>query len=172
LLLSLPSGHRLVIKEHPAMVGVRSRSFYRELRRKPGLVLVHPDVDSRWLTKQASIVMTVTGTIGLECYLLDKPCILFGRTAFSHLCYSAPPLKDMRRFIESAIAGHMPPAESEKRVELAKLINIGGDFVIGDPWYSPVVMSSENVDAAREYLWIHLARLETAMGSEPLLQAR
>jgi capsular polysaccharide biosynthesis protein len=159
LLINLPRGHCLVVKEHPAMAGMRSMSFYQDLRRKPGLVLAHPRVDTRRLITQASVVTTVTGTVGLEAYLLGKPCVLFGRNFFSHLCYRAPVVAELRSFLERVIATHVPPTEGQMEEEIAKLINVGGDFLISDPWFSPTVMAQENVQVARACLWRHLARL-------------
>lgn len=159
LLLSLPPGYRLVVKEHPAMYGIRSRSFYRALRRRPGVVMAHPAADTRSLIAHAEAVATVTGTIGIESYLLDKPCVLFGRNFFSNLCHSAPTLTELRDFLRELISGHKPPSAAEKEVEFAKFVNIGGDFVIGDPWFSPAVMAPENIRAARDYLWRHIERL-------------
>lgn len=160
LLLNLPSGHRLVVKEHPAMAGMRPASFYRELLRKPGLVLVHPRVDTRRLILGASVVTTVTGTVGLEAYLLGRPTVLFGPTCFAHLCRRAPAVGELRNFLEGLVESYAPPSEVEKEIEIAKLINIGADFLISDPWYSPTVMAADNVRAARAYLWTHLERLE------------
>jgi hypothetical protein len=47
----------------------------------------------------------------------------------------------------------------ERAIEIAKLVNIGADFLISDPWYNPTVMAPENIAAARAYLWCHLERL-------------
>jgi hypothetical protein len=159
LLLNLPHGHCLVVKEHPAMAGMRPISFYRNLRRKPGLVMAHPRVDTRELMTQASMVTTVTGTVGLEAYLLGKPCVQFGRNFFSHLCYQAPAIAELRAFLEQIIATHAPPTREQTEEEIAKLINIGGNFLISDPWFCPTVMAPENVQAARAFLWRHLTRL-------------
>ena len=159
LLLNLPSGHRLVVKEHPAMAGMRPVSFYRELQRKPGLVLVHPRVDTRRLILRASVVTTVTGTVGLEAYLLGKPTVLFGPACFAHLCRRAPSVGELRSFLDRLIASYTPPSEAEKEEEIAKFIDIGGDFLISDPWFCPTVMAPENVQATRAYLWRHLERL-------------
>lgn len=162
LLLNLPQGYRLVVKEHPSMYGVRPAAFYRELRRRPGLVLVHPSVDTRGLIEHAALTVTVTGTIGLECFLMGKPCVSFGRNFFRHLCYVPPALSELRVFLQDVIRNHLPPSEERKEIEIAKLLNIGADFVISDPWFSPSVMSGENIAASRAYLWRHLARLGSA----------
>lgn len=167
LLLNLPQGYRLVVKEHPAMYGMRPGAFYRELRRRPGLVLVHPSVDTRGLIERAALTVTVTGTIGLECFLMGKPCVIFGRNFFRHLCYVPPALGELRAFLQKIISDHETPSEEKKEIEIAKLLNIGADFVISDPWFSPSVMSEENIATARAYLWRHLARLRSAQGGTP-----
>jgi hypothetical protein len=165
LLLSLPPGHRLVVKEHPAMYGLRPRSFYRELRRRPGVVMAQPAVYTRALIARAAAVATVTGTIGIESYLLDKPCILFGKNFFSHLCQEAPALPELRDFLIKLIDDYRPPSAAEKEIAIAKFVNIGGDFIIGDPWFTPTVMAPDNIRAARDYLWRHLKRLGVAAGA-------
>lgn len=159
LLLNLPKGHYLVVKEHPAMYGVRPKAFYREMRRRPGLVLAHPSCDSRTLIKGSSLVVTVTGTVGFEAFLLGRPCVSFGANFFSHLCYRAPGGNELRQFIARLLETYRPPSESDKMIELAKLLNIGVDFVVGDPWGSPAVMSTANISGARECLLKELRRL-------------
>ena len=162
LLLNLPSDHRLVVKEHPAMYGLRPLSFYRTLRRRPGLVLLHPAVDSRALTEGAALVVTVTGTVGLEAYLLGRPCLSFGRNFFAHLCRRAPSLAELGAAMAEMIRAHVPANEDEKEIQIAKLLNVGADFDIGDPWFSPSVMAPANIAAARLHLWRHLAQLKEA----------
>ncbi len=162
LLVSLPQGHRLLVKEHPAMYGRRPAAFYRALRRRPGLVLVHPACDTRRLIARASVVATVSGTVGLESFLLGKPCVLFGESFFAHLCHPVPALRELRGFLERLIATYKPPNEARKEIEIAKFVNIGGDFLIADPWFRPTVMAPENIRAARAYLWRHLERLGKA----------
>jgi len=162
LLLNLPKGHRLVVKEHPAMLGLRPAAFYRELRRRPGLVLAAPAIDTRELIRRAALTATVTGTIGLECFLLGKPCLSFGRNFFRHLCHSPPALGELRSFMNDIVGTHMPPSEEKKEIEIAKLLNVGADFLISDPWQFPSVMSDRNIAAARTYLWQHLARMRAA----------
>jgi hypothetical protein len=162
LLLGLPSGYRLVVKEHPAMYGKRRLSFYDEVSRRPGLILLHPAVDTRRLIVGSSLVATVSGTIGMETFLLGKPCLLFGRAFFAHLCHPAPPLPQLSATINDIIASHVPASEAEKEIEIAKMLNIGGDFVIEDPWQVPHTLAPENIATARECLWRHLDRMRGA----------
>lgn len=159
LILNLPPGHRLVVKEHPAMVGMRPLAFYRALRRRPALTLVLPEEDSRTLIAGAALTVTVTGTVGLEAWFMDKPALILGRAFFAHLCRPAPALGALRAALVEAIAAHRPLDESGKEAAIARLMNVGADFTIGDPWWGPSTLSAANVAAARAYLWRHLDRL-------------
>ena len=160
LLLNLPKGHRLVAKEHPIMCGRRNSSFYRELRRRPGVVTAHPAVDTRRLIKHASVVTTITGTAGLEAYLLGNPCLSFGPNFFSHLCRRPPALSDLRGVLTELATQWKPPSDTQKEIEIAKLLNVSATFMVTDPWFAPTVMAPENIKTAREYLWLHLRRLD------------
>lgn len=167
LLYNLPGDHCLVVKEHPASIGIRPHGFYRALRARPGVVLAHPDFPTARLIEHAALVTTITGTVGLECYLLDKPCLLMGPVFFSHLCYRLDSFNSFGRQLREIIANYRPPSEPEKTVEIAKLLNLGGDFVINDPWFVPAVCAPENMAAAREHLWRTIKRRE---GSTKLRQ--
>jgi hypothetical protein len=160
LLLNLPPGYRLVAKEHPTMYGRRPLAFYRELSRRPGLVLLHPKRDTRVLMEKSSLVATVTGTVGLEAFLLGKPCLAFGPSFFAHLCQQAPAQSGLRTIIENLIASHVPPTEAEKEIEIAKMLNVGGNFLIDDAWLQPTTMAPKNIKNARDYFWRHLTRLK------------
>lgn len=162
LLLSLPKGMQLVVKEHPAMRGWRPLSVYRELCRRPGLVLLHPMIDSRPLVERASLIATVTGTIGLESYLLGKPCLLFGRVFFRHLCISATPIAELRDHLNAALANYVAPTEAEREIAVAKLINIGGEFEISNPYHFPITLEPNRIAAARRLLLRYLRKLKEA----------
>lgn len=161
LLYNIPGDHCLVVKEHPASVGKRPRGFYQALRQRPGVVLAHPDFSTNRLIENASLVTSITGTVGLECYFLGKPCLLMGPVFFSHLCHHIDSFKDFGRQLRDIIANYRPPSEQEKAIEIAKLLNIGGDFVISDPWFVPQVCAPANIAAAREHMWQTIKRRET-----------
>lgn len=168
LLLALPRGWILVVKEHPAMVGLRDRGFYKQIKKKPGVLLAHPACDSYRLIQKSSLVATVTGTVGLESYFLNHPCVMFGPSFFSHLCFPAPEFSRNRSFILEAVRKFKPPSEEEKIVALAQLLNISGDFRCGDPYADPVILSDENLYSFQESLRVHLNRLSSALPGKRL----
>lgn len=82
---SLPVRYKLVVKEHPAMVEFRPRSFYKALKNIPNVKLVSPGISSYAITPHAKLILTITGTVGWEGVLLKKPVISFGHQFFNSL---------------------------------------------------------------------------------------
>jgi hypothetical protein len=89
----LPLSWRLVLKEHPAMVGQRPLSFYKEMtERYPNVVFVDPAITANALMRRASAVFTLGGTVILEALILGRPVIYtshsrhgaFGLGSFTH----------------------------------------------------------------------------------------
>src|SRR5262249_6032262 len=142
-----PNGYWLLVKEHPAMMGERSATFYRLLRRRAGGVLVHPGTDSRKLVMRARLVATVTGTIGLEWFCLVKPCLLFRRNFFGHLCYRFGDWANKNDFIAHILAAYRPLCEEEKVAALAQLLRVSYSCKLGEPVSEPEVMAEQNVAA-------------------------
>jgi len=82
---SLPLDFKLYVKEHPAMVGNRTRYFYKELKKIPNVKLIRPTVDSLSLIRRAKLIVTISGTAGWEAIQLKKPVIIFSDAFYSQL---------------------------------------------------------------------------------------
>lgn len=165
----LPSQFYLLVKEHPAIAGERSNRFYRELRHMPGIQLVHPSLSTKRLIDRAKLVATITGTIGLECFLADRPSILFGRSFFKHLCGSYDSYRNFGRDLRKLLFDFQPRSPDEKRVELAKIYNVSNDCYLSDPHAQPMIMSESNV---RKYLAAVLKHIARLSESQPDCSAR
>ena len=75
LSISLPLGHKLLVREHRANHGRRSSRWYRYVSRLPNVVLVN-SFDSQFMfLRHAALVVTENGTSGWEALLLGKPVI-------------------------------------------------------------------------------------------------
>ena len=79
---ALPAGYRLVVKDHPIMVGRRLAWFYKALRRIPNVVIVNPLMHSHEVIEGSAGVVVLTGTVGLEAVLYGKPSIILGNAYF------------------------------------------------------------------------------------------
>lgn len=84
---SLPVGYYLYVKEHPAMVVYRPRAFYKELKKIPNVKLINPLMTSFEITRNAKIITTISGTVGWEACLLQKPVITIGDVFYNKLSF-------------------------------------------------------------------------------------
>jgi hypothetical protein len=84
---SLPAHMKLYVKEHPAMVSRRSRTYYKELLKIPNIVLIPPTIKSFDLASRAKLVCTITGTGGWEAAMLGRPVITFGEVFYNALSF-------------------------------------------------------------------------------------
>jgi hypothetical protein len=82
---SLPVRFILYVKEHPVMVGRRTRGYYAELAKIPNVKIVEPTVSSLKLIAGAEVVLTTSGTAGMEAALLKKPTIVFSDILYGTL---------------------------------------------------------------------------------------
>ncbi len=84
---SLPVQMTLYVKDHPAMVEYRPRSFYRRLKKMPNVKLLTPTVSSYEILPHAKLILTITGTAGWEGIFLKKPVITFGHWFYNSLSF-------------------------------------------------------------------------------------
>ena len=84
---SLPVEYKLYVKEHPIQ-GInswREVSYYKEILQLPNVKLIHPSITNEQMIKESDLVMTITGTGGLEAALYEKPAIVFADVIYSKL---------------------------------------------------------------------------------------
>lgn len=82
---SLPIGYKLYVKEHQAMASREWRkiSYYRELLALPNVRLIHPTVNTIDLIRNASLVISISGTSSFESIFYQVPSIVMADTSFS-----------------------------------------------------------------------------------------
>jgi hypothetical protein len=82
---SLPVHYKLYVKDHPRMIGKRTRFYYRELKKIPSVKLMDPLTSSIDLIQKSKLVFAITGTASWEATLLKKPSVVFSKVFYSHL---------------------------------------------------------------------------------------
>jgi len=155
---SLPADVLLVIKEHMPAVGRRPDDFYEWMSEIPNVRLAHPKSDAPTLARNASVVATLTGTIGIEAATAGVPVLTFGRhnlyNAMSHvhLVENVFSLRQTLRALLDGIA-EAPERELTARRREGQLFlrslqevscDVGEDVMLhGDPNVAP---SSQTVE--------------------------
>jgi hypothetical protein len=81
----LPVGVKLIVKEHPTMVGWRELNFYKNLMKIPNVKLVDPAIKAKEIIKGSLGVFTVVGTVGWEAVNMKKPVLIFGEAFYKNL---------------------------------------------------------------------------------------
>ncbi|OVE76446.1 hypothetical protein BVX97_01000 [bacterium E08(2017)] len=83
--LSMPVGMKLLIKEHPMMLGRRSAGYYRKVLEIPNTQLAAFDMPSELALEHAKLVVIIRGAIGLEAVMRQKPVVSIGQSMFELL---------------------------------------------------------------------------------------
>lgn len=89
LSMALPLGYTLVVKEHPRGRGVRPPWQYEHLASLHNVQFC--DLPSKQILRHSEMVVSISGSIGLEAMAMKKPVLMFGRTfhSFNSLYYRA-----------------------------------------------------------------------------------
>lgn len=158
----MPSDHVLVVKEHPAMLGSRPLSLFKELKKRAGVILATPDISSIHLIQRAALTVSVTGTSCLESFLMGKPSMPLGRSFFSSWIHQAKSI-DLRSEILKAISEN--EVKSPRIIDnVARLFSVSSDFVIFCPTTnyldSRYVMNKRNIQVFLDSLFEHIQKVK------------
>jgi hypothetical protein len=157
LRFAMPSDHVLVVKEHPACLGIRPIEAMRGMRNLPGVVVMKATVPAIEVMKRAALTATVTGTAALEAFLLGRPAITFGSSISAWALGGATTMANLRAQILSAIT--RPPSDDFVIDQVAKLMSVRYPFYFdstglpGEP-----VLSLHNMQRLLAALLDHLER--------------
>tara|TARA_B110000467_G_scaffold163033_1_gene187913 strand:+ start:10521 stop:12002 length:1482 start_codon:yes stop_codon:yes gene_type:complete len=84
---AIPIEYKLVVKEHPMQKvrAWRNIEYYKEILSLPNVEFVHPSISNEKVIKKCSLVITATGTAGLEAALYQKPSIVLADVNYQTL---------------------------------------------------------------------------------------
>lgn len=72
----------LLVKEHPSAMGLRKSEFYEQFSRNEAIHLIPFDVPSNEVIEKSDMVLTWTGSVGVEAIMRDKPLMTFGEAYY------------------------------------------------------------------------------------------
>lgn len=159
---AMPNDCALVVKEHPACVEMRPRSFMRHLRNLPGVEVAKATISSNDLIQRAALTVTVTGTAGFEAFLLGRPAVVLGRGLSAWAVKGVTSLGELRERTQVAMA--QPISDEFVVDQVAKLISARYPFFFatahmpGEP-----MLRRGNIRLFWAALADHLARERAAM---------
>lgn len=89
LSFNLPSGYKLLVREHRYNAGRKRTAYLKEIMSYPGVVLIDGYDDQYKYIKNADLVITVNGTSGLEGLMLGKKVLTLDKTNYDAIVKTA-----------------------------------------------------------------------------------
>jgi hypothetical protein len=105
---ALPEGWRLVVREHPSMwlqpldITVRTADLYQEIATLPNVSLCSMDLDTFEVIDRCRAVATLTGSVGFQAILRNRPVLALGLPAYKDhaACFNVSSLDEMRAALQ------------------------------------------------------------------------
>jgi len=145
---SLSFGEVLLVKEAPVMVGRRPEKFYRELMACPNIVLAKPNIQSVDLIRDASAVVTVSGSPGLEAWLSGKPVVVLGEPYYRFLPGISQPVDRTVNSLRCALneaRSTAPQSTTTRKAFLSAMVQCSFEGYLHDAiWEDPRIMQHRN----------------------------
>lgn len=153
----LPITWKLVIKEHPAMVGQRDPSYFRALAaRYPNVLAIDPGVSSQLLASRARATLTLSGTVTLEAAILGTPAIFAHPSRFGGLDLGTLTQDFMNFAPVLDRAMQKRPSDEEIRLMLSSIRRHCHDFLFVEPLGHPTMLGEENIGRMADAIGGHI----------------
>jgi len=157
----LPLNWRLVVKDHPAMLGHRDVDYYDGLISKyPNVVVLDPGVPSSKLAREAELVLTLNGTVFIESLIFGTPIIFLSPSRFGGFDLGAftNNLIDFGLALDQALKSRW---SDEDLVAMFAAIRRHTDrMTFIEPLENPQVLAPENIAALANAIEKHLNRAQ------------
>jgi hypothetical protein len=156
---TVPDGYRVLIKEHPALVGaVNRRRMVDLLKSRDNVTLLHPHTNNYEVMSRAAAVITVNSKSGAEALLLGRPTLVLG-DAFYYQCDLAFRVESLGELPETLSMVLRAPPTVERRA-----IHRYFQDVWNSSW--PGELYDSQTPNARKFASSLMQYLETAAGRD------
>lgn len=137
--MSLPRDYTLVVKEHPAMVGLRTPSYIEKVSRTPNVKLIDYRINSENIIKKADLIISPNSTTSAEAAFYYKPAIQLGNLGTTLRLPNVFKHTDMTTLsskIKDLVALDLKNKEYERRLEnyVAAVFDVGFEFNYFGVW--------------------------------------
>lgn len=142
----IPLNWKLVIKEHPAMIGQRDYKFYKTIKeRYPNVLIIDPLENSQILIHKSEIVFSLCGTAIFESIVLKKPVIYTGKVRYEGfgLGIKSKDILNFDKLIKKALDYEYDDLKIENMI--ISMLSNSYDFVFAEPLATPETLNSDNI---------------------------
>lgn len=136
-----------IIKEHPGMYGLRELSFYRQLKKHPNVILVHPKERSNNLLDKVNTVLTENGTVGVEALVRGKRVLVLDKNCYYIFHPNAFLVNDIKlEYLNLQLSDY----SNEEFIRQLSLCDFKSDFIC-DTRLMPACSPEQFGNGIREY---------------------
>jgi len=83
--MKLPGNLTLLVKDHPAMSGIREKKYLNKIKHLPNVKLVSDEINVDKILDKTKFVIFIIGTIAFECAMKKIKCIQLGEHGLTRL---------------------------------------------------------------------------------------
>jgi len=147
LVKQIPLGWKLVVKDHPTMIGKRSPLYYRFIKKRyPNVILLDPTCNAQQLIQNSQAVFSLCGTAIFEAMVMRKPVLYTGKVRYAGFGMGVH-TRDILDFSERlAQAMQTPYRESDIIYTTASILATSHLFKFSEPLSSPDTLEDDNIE--------------------------
>ncbi len=128
---SMPVDYQLLVKEHPIQEARSWRSVdtYKKIIETPGVIPIHPDAKITEILKKASLVITVSSSVGLDSLFYEVPSLMFAQNTYS-IIPSVGKIRDvgsLSEYIKKMLNTEVKESDLEKYIQFSEKISFDFD---------------------------------------------
>lgn len=146
---NLPTGVKLIVKPNPKSKYEISEELIQLVHQRDNIVPLHHKVKMDDVLPKVDLVITVTGTIAIECILSDVPVVTLVHTINNQIkscIYINNIESELNPLIEKIIKGEFPRTTEADKIGFINLLNQSSyKGKISDPFTDVSCVSDENI---------------------------
>lgn len=135
---------RVIVKPNPKSKYEMSEDLIKLIKSSPRFIPLSHSVKMKDIFNKVDLFVTNTGTISLECFFANKPCITLGN--FDNEFIAKTELNDIKQVvfqIQNKI--YKFPKDNDKLNLLKYFLTTSYSGTIGDPIINPNILNYENI---------------------------
>jgi Capsule polysaccharide biosynthesis protein len=173
---ALPAGWKLLVREHPSMwlnqldITVRTPDIYPEIAALPNVGICAMEIDTFEVIDKSTAVATLTGSVGFQALLRNRPVIAFGLPAYKdHAgCFNVSSLAQLIAALEVIASEDMSERFSD--AALTRYLHwIESNSYCVDP-SEPDWLEARLKNFAEIYRWIFRGQLSLPASAPPVAE--
>ena len=145
----LPKNTKLFVKPNPKSKYELSEELIELCSKNPKIVAISHDMGMGEVFPKMDMVITVTGTIAMECIFSNKPVLTLAKTLNNRQknCIYIDKLEEINTYVEMVMDKTFPTISERDKIAFINYLNqtsYSGE--INDPYSSPLSIQNSNIE--------------------------